>query len=90
MLNRIITALEKVNIPEFIDLRRELEVARVLNPHAESLAQLKLLALKNAHKNSAKAVEALKHLELADEALQFHGVLTREVFETQREVNAPE
>ncbi|MDQ3273776.1 MAG: hypothetical protein M3Q39_01770 [Actinomycetota bacterium] len=90
MYDRIIEALSKVNIPEFIDLRRELEIAKHLNPHAEGLLQLKLVVLKNAHKNTAEAVKALTHLDLAEEALEFHGILTREIMTTSAELNKPE
>ncbi len=87
LYDRIIEALSKVSIPEFIDLRRELEATKHLNPHAEPLLQLRLLVLKNAHKNSAEAVKALKHLELTEEALEFHAILNREVVELATEVN---
>jgi hypothetical protein len=87
MLDRIITFLGKFDLPEAHQLRNELDVTRHLHPNAEGILQLKLLALKNAHKNSAEAVKALEHLELVDEALQFHAVLTRQVTDTAREVN---
>jgi hypothetical protein len=87
LYDRIIDALNKVDIPEFHQLRNELEIGKHLNPQAEASTQLKLLILKSAHKNTAEAVKALKHLELADEALELHGALTREVFETANEVN---
>lgn len=87
LIERIVEVLDKVQFDEAISLSREIKSTAALNPHVEPILALKVLVLKNAHKNSAEAVKALEHLGLVEEAMELHAVLNRELVTTSQELN---
>lgn len=86
MYQKILDVLGKIQFDEAQELRQQLEMAGRLHPHAEPIAQVRLLVLQRAVRNSAAAVEALKQLELTDEAMALHSALTREYMDARKEI----
>jgi len=88
LLDKTINTLGKIGFDEAVELTNELKLLKLQSLNKQQMLMLRLEVMKRAHKNAAKAVEALEQLDLADEGLELVGFFNKLLTETRDELNA--